>query len=320
MSDALVIEAVRKTITVDCVVEEAFRVFTADARSWWPIDSHSIHGDEVKEIVFEEREGGEVYEVTADGKKGHWASVLAWEPPGRLVLAWNILERESCRHRGRGPLHAGGRRDSRRARASRLGGGRGRAPSREAGELRHRLGPRARLLREAADLDPGVERLRWRSRTRAANGRATGGGVGANERLRRLQLVEPPPANRGHVLLPELLPRQPRDRLERASCARGSTARSARPSARLRAERNASSSRRAGRGRSSSRPVSSRSSRRIASSSVSPSSIPPPGAAQTSRSPKSKQTRRMRSSPSSTSARAATRRRGSVTRRAPEAP
>jgi hypothetical protein len=95
MSDALVIEVVRKTITVDCVVEEAFRVFTTDAISWWPIDSHSIHGAEVKEIVFEEREGGEVYEVTADGKKGHWASVLAWEPPGRLVLAWNILERET---------------------------------------------------------------------------------------------------------------------------------------------------------------------------------------------------------------------------------
>jgi uncharacterized protein YndB with AHSA1/START domain len=95
MRDALVIEAVRKTITVDCVVEEAFRVFTTDAVSWWPIDSHSIHGDEVQEIVFEEREGGEVYEVTADGKKGHWASVLAWEPPNRLVLAWNILERET---------------------------------------------------------------------------------------------------------------------------------------------------------------------------------------------------------------------------------
>jgi uncharacterized protein YndB with AHSA1/START domain len=95
MSDALVIEAVRKTITVDCVVEEAFRVFTTDAVSWWPPDSHSIHGDEVQEIVFEEREGGEVYEVTADGKKGHWASVLAWEPPNRLVLAWNILERET---------------------------------------------------------------------------------------------------------------------------------------------------------------------------------------------------------------------------------
>jgi uncharacterized protein YndB with AHSA1/START domain len=95
MSDALVIEAVRKTITVDCVVEEAFRVFTTDAISWWPIDSHSIHGDEVSTIVFEEHEGGEVYEITEDGKKGHWASVLAWEPPNRLVLAWNILEREA---------------------------------------------------------------------------------------------------------------------------------------------------------------------------------------------------------------------------------
>ena len=95
MSDALVIEAVRKTITVDCVVEEAFRIFTTDAISWWPLGSHSIHGDDVKEIVFEEHEGGEIYELTADGKRGHWASVLAWEPPNRLVLAWNILERET---------------------------------------------------------------------------------------------------------------------------------------------------------------------------------------------------------------------------------
>ncbi|MDQ3425842.1 MAG: SRPBCC domain-containing protein [Actinomycetota bacterium] len=95
MSDALVIEAVRKTITVDCVVEEAFRVFTTDMISWWPIDSHSIHGNGVKEILFEEREGGEVYEVTAEGKKGYWGSVLSWEPPTRVVLAWNILEREA---------------------------------------------------------------------------------------------------------------------------------------------------------------------------------------------------------------------------------
>lgn len=95
MSDSLVMEAVRKTVTVDCVVEEAFRVFTSDAMSWWPLDSHTIYGTEVAEIVFDGREGGEVYELTADGRKGHWATVLAWEPPGRLVLAWNILAREA---------------------------------------------------------------------------------------------------------------------------------------------------------------------------------------------------------------------------------
>jgi uncharacterized protein YndB with AHSA1/START domain len=92
MSDALVIEVVRKVVKVDCAVEEAFRVFTADALSWWPVETHSINGT-VREIVFEPEAGGEVYEVSTNGEKGHWASVLEWEPPSRLVLAWNILER-----------------------------------------------------------------------------------------------------------------------------------------------------------------------------------------------------------------------------------
>jgi uncharacterized protein YndB with AHSA1/START domain len=93
MSDALVIEVVRKVVTVDCAVEEAFRVFTADALSWWPVETHSIH-ETVREIVFEPVVGGEVYEVSTGGEKGHWATVTAWEPPGRLVLAWNILQAE----------------------------------------------------------------------------------------------------------------------------------------------------------------------------------------------------------------------------------
>ena len=95
MTDALVIEAVRKTVTVDCVVEEAFRVFTSDAISWWPTETHSLHEGKVREIVFEEREGGEVYELSSDGEKGHWATVLAWGPPGRLVLAWNVANAEA---------------------------------------------------------------------------------------------------------------------------------------------------------------------------------------------------------------------------------
>lgn len=90
MSDALVIEAVRKTVTVDCTVEEAFRVFTNEAISWWPVETHSIHGRMVGEIVFEGREGGRVYEVSADGVTGHWATVFSWEPPSRLVLKWNL--------------------------------------------------------------------------------------------------------------------------------------------------------------------------------------------------------------------------------------
>jgi len=92
MSESLVIEVVRKVVTVDCAVEEAFRVFTEDAMSWWPVATHSIH-ETVREIVFEPGEGGEVYEVSTAGEKGHWATVTGWDPPAWLVLAWNILER-----------------------------------------------------------------------------------------------------------------------------------------------------------------------------------------------------------------------------------
>jgi uncharacterized protein YndB with AHSA1/START domain len=89
MSDALVIDVVRKTITVDCAVEEAFDIFTADTLSWWPVETHSL-AKSVREIVFEPEAGGEVYEVAESGERGHWATIVAWEPPSRLVLAWNV--------------------------------------------------------------------------------------------------------------------------------------------------------------------------------------------------------------------------------------
>jgi uncharacterized protein YndB with AHSA1/START domain len=90
MNGTYALETVRKTVTVDCAVEEAFRAFTTDARSWWPVDTHSIHGENVQDVVFEEREGGTVYEVSKDGQTATWATVLTWEPPSRLVLAWEV--------------------------------------------------------------------------------------------------------------------------------------------------------------------------------------------------------------------------------------
>jgi len=90
MSDALVLESIRKTVTLECSVEDAFRIYTAETDTWWPIESHSIHGGRVEEIIFEARAGGEVYELTDTGEKAHWATVLAWEPPHRLVLAWEV--------------------------------------------------------------------------------------------------------------------------------------------------------------------------------------------------------------------------------------
>jgi len=89
--EGTVSEAIRKTVLVDFTPEEAFELFTARIASWWPVRTHSYGGDDVKNVVLEAGVGGRLYEVTADGEQD-WGSVLAWEPPSRLLLDWQIGE------------------------------------------------------------------------------------------------------------------------------------------------------------------------------------------------------------------------------------
>jgi uncharacterized protein YndB with AHSA1/START domain len=90
MNEVATIAPVRKTLTVNCSPERAFQVFTGEVESWWPAKTHSIHHDKVTSVVLEPREGGEMYEVAEGGEREHWASVLVYEPPRRLVLAWQV--------------------------------------------------------------------------------------------------------------------------------------------------------------------------------------------------------------------------------------
>lgn len=90
MTETEILQPVRRSVGVDCPLEEAFRVFTREIASWWPVESHSVHGREVAEVVFEERPGGELYELASGGERHVWATVTAWEPPRRLVLEWVV--------------------------------------------------------------------------------------------------------------------------------------------------------------------------------------------------------------------------------------
>lgn len=94
-------EPVRKSVRVECDVERAFWVFVEDFGSWWPADVHSRaahdeYGDGVtaEHVVFEQRVGGRLYEVTSEGVDGSWAEVVVFEPPHRLVLAWKPNDRD----------------------------------------------------------------------------------------------------------------------------------------------------------------------------------------------------------------------------------
>jgi uncharacterized protein YndB with AHSA1/START domain len=82
-------EAVRRAITVQAPAEKAFRFFTERFDSWWP-RSHKIGGADLQEAIIEPRQGGRWYERDADGSTCDWGEVLAWDPPHRLVLSWQI--------------------------------------------------------------------------------------------------------------------------------------------------------------------------------------------------------------------------------------
>jgi uncharacterized protein YndB with AHSA1/START domain len=80
---------VRKTITVKASSTHAFEVFTAQIGRWWP-RSHCIASSPQKDVVIEPRTGGRWFEIGEDGSQCNWGKVLAYEPPTRVLLAWQI--------------------------------------------------------------------------------------------------------------------------------------------------------------------------------------------------------------------------------------
>ena len=82
------IEPVHKTVVVRCSPERAFEVFTREIGTWWPLGSHSIGGETITEVVFEEQVGGRIFERHSDGGEGEWGRVLAWDPPARFAMTW----------------------------------------------------------------------------------------------------------------------------------------------------------------------------------------------------------------------------------------
>ena len=80
---------VRSSVVVEAPIERAFRVFTEDFGAFKPPE-HNMLAVAIAETVFEPRVGGYLYDRGIDGSECRWARVLAYEPPDRVVISWDI--------------------------------------------------------------------------------------------------------------------------------------------------------------------------------------------------------------------------------------
>jgi hypothetical protein len=81
--------SVLRSIVVEAPIARAFKVFTEDFGSFKPAE-HNLLKVEIAETVFEPKVGGFLYDRGIDGSVCRWARVLAYEPPDRVLLSWDI--------------------------------------------------------------------------------------------------------------------------------------------------------------------------------------------------------------------------------------
>ena len=87
--DQTTIAPVCKSVTVRASVTHAFSVFTEGFDSWWP-RTHHIGKSPMTKTFVEGHAGGRCYSEQQDGTECDWGTVTVWEPPHRLVIAWQI--------------------------------------------------------------------------------------------------------------------------------------------------------------------------------------------------------------------------------------
>jgi uncharacterized protein YndB with AHSA1/START domain len=80
---------INRSVVVKADVARSFAAFTDRMGRWWP-RTHSIGSTPLADVIVEPRVGGRWYERGAEGAECEWGKVLAWDPPGRLILAWQL--------------------------------------------------------------------------------------------------------------------------------------------------------------------------------------------------------------------------------------
>jgi len=85
----MTIAPIRRSVRTKAPPAKAFEIFTRQIGLWWP-KGHGVGAQPLFEVVIEPGVGGRWFERDAAGHETQWGQVLAWDPPGRLILAWQL--------------------------------------------------------------------------------------------------------------------------------------------------------------------------------------------------------------------------------------
>lgn len=71
-----------KTITVPLSVEHAFRRFTEEIATWWPLETYSVGEKNAETVTFECKTSGQIFETLKSGKTEVVMTHSGWETFG----------------------------------------------------------------------------------------------------------------------------------------------------------------------------------------------------------------------------------------------
>jgi uncharacterized protein YndB with AHSA1/START domain len=83
------IAPVKCSVDVKTSSARAFELFAQNMGAWWP-RGKTPAGSPHAALIVEPKKDGRWFERDADGCETQWGKVLAWEPPRRLLLGWQL--------------------------------------------------------------------------------------------------------------------------------------------------------------------------------------------------------------------------------------
>ena len=81
--------SIRREFSLGVSAEQAFDIFVNKLSSWWPAE-YTWAQDKLEAIAIEPYEGGRCFEVSEDGFRCDWGTVVKIDPPKQVIFKWQI--------------------------------------------------------------------------------------------------------------------------------------------------------------------------------------------------------------------------------------